>query len=449
MKKTYFLILIAILISNTIFSQVISIGTEDVRTTGLPIDPFYKYSYTQEIYLSSEINHAGDITQLTFKVAPERELNNSNEWVVYLAHTTKTSFNSTTDWIGVSDITQVYSGTFVHSPGADIILNLDVPFNYNGVDNLLLAVEDNSSGYDSGSDDLLASSVSDNRAIMYRSDSENPDPASPPIATNIQSFVANIDISFGDSDPCSVAYDIIDDDFESYPAGVGEALPDCWTSIAPAGMVIGTRNSAGEANSGTNYISAYVSVFNNQDAYIITPKLNTIDGGHEADFFIKTSIPGATYQLGTMSDPNDNNTFTSLGDILTLTTSYVNVNTGSISASSDEYFVIKLSAPEQHTVIRIDDFKWSSSLLTIGELNNSPFIIYPNPSYDGKLHIEQNNVLLQKDINITIFNITGKQVYSSILNADKTIDISHMQPGTYIVKLQSDSVFLVEKIVLK
>ena len=364
MKKQYLFLLVAmILFGHCAMAQLISIGTESVRTTGLPIDPFYRFSYTQQIYLSSEINTLGDITQLRFKVAENRQLNNSNEWVVYLAHTTKTSFDSTTDWVASNELTQVYSGAFLHDHGADVILTLDTSFNYNGTDNLLIVVKDNSSGFDSGSDDLLASSVVDNRAIMFRSDSVNPDPNIPPIATNIQSYIANVDINFGAINPCDTSQTTIDDNFEDYPAGVGQPLPDCWSSIAPSGMVIGNRNIAGGAYSGSNYISAYVSIFNDQDGYIISPKLSTLNGGYEADFYIKTSYPGATFQYGTMSDPTESSTFNAVGSETSLSIAYTNVNTGSIPATSDEYFVIKFTSPNQHTVIQMDDFKWQETVI--------------------------------------------------------------------------------------
>lgn len=359
--KNKFTLLIILLLNYVITAQTVSIGTDDIRTTGLPIDPFYKYSYTQQIYLASEINQSGTINQLIFKVAPNRELNRSNTWVVYLAHTSKTEFNDTDDWVASTELTQVYSATFAHTPGADVTLVLDVGFGYNGTDNLLIAVEENDGGYDSGSDDLLASAVTGNRAIMFRSDSIDPNPASPPTATNIQNHVANVDINFGSV--CDLAKTVIDDDFESHPAGSGQPLPQCWSSIAPAGMAIGTRNTTNEANSGSNYISAYVGFASNEEAYIITPKLNSIDGSHEADFYIKNSYPGASYQLGTMSNPNDSSTFTSINSEATLPIAYTNINTGSVSATSDEYFAIKFSSPDAHSVIRIDDFKWQETVV--------------------------------------------------------------------------------------
>jgi len=186
-----------VLFTSVFYAQVVTIGTSTMdETQGLPIDPFYKFSYSQNIYLSSEINKSGDINVLTFKMAPGRQLNSSNSWVVYLTHTTKTMFTDTSDWVLGPDLTQVYSGTFTHNHGDNIVLTLDTPFNYNGTDNLLIAVEENQDSFDSGNDNLLASPVTENRSIMYRSDTNNPEPNSPPVATAVQTYVANVDISF-------------------------------------------------------------------------------------------------------------------------------------------------------------------------------------------------------------------------------------------------------------
>lgn len=437
--------------------DVISIGSGSIGTTGLPIDPFYMYSYSQEIYLASEINRSGNITELAFKVAPNRELNNSNEWVVYLAHTSKTEFNDTDDWVASSELTQVYSGTFVHTPGADVVLTFNTPFNYNGTDNLLIAVEENQHSYDSGSDDLLASPVADNRAIMYRSDSVNPEPNAPPTAVNIQAFVANVDITFGadtSGNTCDTAVATIDDDFESYAAGAGEPLPDCWSSVAPAGMVIGNRNTAGEANSGTNYVSAYVSVFNNQYGYIVTPKLSTIDGSHEADFMIKTSIPGATYELGTMSDPNNSNTFTSIGSPLALETTYTNVNTGAVAATSDEYFVIRFTAPVQHSVIRMDDFKWQEESLSVNTFDISTFSVYPNPSLDKIINLVYDAKFDANDNEVVIFSMTGQKIFQMKLKnkgsvGSQNLDLSNLNSGVYMLQFTSGNYSTTKKIILK
>ena len=124
-------------------------NTENYR---LPTTTYYPYSYSQQIYTADEISHInGLINCISFQYfqpsAQARHLK------IYLAHTSKSSFASTTDWLPVSEMTLVYDGeTYLHNEGPNYWLNipLDQAFEWNGTDNLLVAVLDNSgvaSGY--------------------------------------------------------------------------------------------------------------------------------------------------------------------------------------------------------------------------------------------------------------------------------------------------------------
>ncbi|PWH84947.1 hypothetical protein DIT68_11275 [Brumimicrobium oceani] len=82
----------------------VNVGTGTLTGQALPIEPYYGYSYSQSIYLASEINANGSITGITFYTDAGTIISNSNDWVVYLGHTTKSSFTSSSDW--VSGLTQ-------------------------------------------------------------------------------------------------------------------------------------------------------------------------------------------------------------------------------------------------------------------------------------------------------------------------------------------------------
>lgn len=152
----------------------------------------------------------------------------------------------------------------------------------------------------------------------------------------------------------------IDDDFESYAAGSGEPMPTCWTKKSNDGQhIIGMRDSGGEANSGTKYVSAYTFFAFNSTIYFISPELTTIDGSNQANFFIKASEGNVKMQTGIMSDADARNTFAPIGEDVTLGTSYAQYETGAIAGNdSSKYFAIKLTVPNWHTVVRMDDFKW-------------------------------------------------------------------------------------------
>ena len=144
MKKTLVLLAISIIfISANLFSQI-QVGTGSETNKGLPIEPSMSYTYSQVIYLAGDINDSdgGTITQLKWYFNGT-SLSNSNNWTIYMGHTTKTSFTSTTDWIPVSSMTQVWSNTFPPPTGAGWITFDITDWNYNRTDNIVLAVGEN------------------------------------------------------------------------------------------------------------------------------------------------------------------------------------------------------------------------------------------------------------------------------------------------------------------
>jgi hypothetical protein len=181
MKK---LLLTYLLFLGTLMSAQITLGSG--TTTGgastsvatVPWSTYYGYSYAQQILLKTDINAAGagNITGLRFFLGASASLSNSNDVVVYLGQTTKTSFSSTTDWIPTSAMTQVYSGTVTNNAGV-VEITLAAPFAYDNVNNLVIAIDENKAG-DNGGELFYTYSSGTNKTLYYRSDSTNPNPAS-------------------------------------------------------------------------------------------------------------------------------------------------------------------------------------------------------------------------------------------------------------------------------
>jgi hypothetical protein len=171
------------------------VGTGTGNSTFLPIYSCYGYTYSQQVYYASEINTSGDITSLSFYLDPNTsatDFSSSTDWTVYLGHSTRTEFASTTDWEDATNLTQVFSG-IVTFPAEDnwFTITLDAAFTYNGTDNLVLAIDENQSGYNcSMAWQKTDSSV--NRGIVYRSDSTNPDPETPPTASSVYAYFSNV-----------------------------------------------------------------------------------------------------------------------------------------------------------------------------------------------------------------------------------------------------------------
>lgn len=182
---------------------LVQIGYGSVTSNNLPINPYYGYSYSQVIYLQSEINVPDQrISKLKYYWNGAAAGTNSASWTVYMGHTTKTAFSSTTDWIPTSAMTQVYSGTVTLPASAGWVeITLGSPFTYDNAQNLVIAVDENTSGDDGSSAKFFGSAVSAARSLLYYDDSTNPDPASPPTTGyNLYSYsaIANIRLQFED-----------------------------------------------------------------------------------------------------------------------------------------------------------------------------------------------------------------------------------------------------------
>ncbi|MBB1138106.1 T9SS type A sorting domain-containing protein [Myroides sp. WP-1] len=150
----------------------------------------YDYNYSQQIITGYEYNSggggAGPITKIRYYVTNVNNLDKWKAWTVYMGHTTKSSFDSLEDWIPMTQLTQVFNGEITATSNNWFEITLDTPFNYTG-GNFVVAVYENSPGYSSPSFRKYRASA--NQGILYRVDgvANNPNPASPPTASSLQS----------------------------------------------------------------------------------------------------------------------------------------------------------------------------------------------------------------------------------------------------------------------
>lgn len=228
----------------------------------------------------------------------------------------------------------------------------------------------------------------------------------------------------------------INDDFESYTASSSAGLPTCWSSVAPLGVMIGTRNTSGESNSGDKFINIYTFFSSNATVYIVSPELSTIDGSHFAEFYMRTAYPDVTVEYGTLSDNSSGSSFISAGTATFGNNVYSKITTGAIPANSGhKYFAIKFTAPTSHTGIKIDDFSWKSDNLSIGEgISNEPEIsIYPNPSN----HF--TTIKINQEGEYTLTDLTGKTIQQDVLDysGETKLDVSELKNGTYILNINT------------
>jgi len=174
------------------------VGTATTAGYEIPVNTFWNYSYTQQIYDEAEIisMKGKEITSIAFEyvwTAP----NTKNPITVYLGTTTKSTFAGTaaTNWVPVSELTQVYSkATVFNNENKWFTLQLEQPFTYEG-GNLVVAVLNNHGTYTSSSNPTFRHHVATgNKTMHYRKDTPATpiDPAALPAASGVMSNRSNI-----------------------------------------------------------------------------------------------------------------------------------------------------------------------------------------------------------------------------------------------------------------
>ena len=131
-----FLLPVALKAQDTVY---IGTGSHNLACSRNPTYIKTNYCMTQQLYTATEIGRAGTIYSITFKGWWFSATRNVD---IYMVHTNKTSFLNSKDWVPVTTADRVYSGAFAF-PGSEITIDLQVPFQYNGTDNLVLVVDDN------------------------------------------------------------------------------------------------------------------------------------------------------------------------------------------------------------------------------------------------------------------------------------------------------------------
>ncbi|PIE48346.1 MAG: hypothetical protein CSA40_00950 [Flavobacteriales bacterium] len=156
MKK--FFLSIVILTAYSIYSQTgsieVSIGTSEFTSYQKgPINTFRCYSYYQTIYKAEDINMSGIINELRYKIKIGEGFPQADDNIdVWIGHVQKSYFQDENDWVDVSTLTKVIdNGSMVFdgtTKTASFIFEND--FNYNGTDNLVIAVNAKEPGYGNG-----------------------------------------------------------------------------------------------------------------------------------------------------------------------------------------------------------------------------------------------------------------------------------------------------------
>ena len=200
MKK--FLLIVFLVAAFVAPAQTITIGEGTGQTTQVPFNTFANYSFTEQLLLPCEIEFAGYIKAIKFRIAYSYNTEATTDLNVYLKNTSRSSFSDPSEFEPVSSENLVFSGVWTIPANTDdwMTITFDTPFYYNGTDNLLIAIDENSANYDIR---YFRYVDVDDLTLSYSDDYVNPDPLDLGSFTGLKEVVdqrANIKLVFGPND---------------------------------------------------------------------------------------------------------------------------------------------------------------------------------------------------------------------------------------------------------
>jgi hypothetical protein len=232
-----------------------SIGGNIEGSLPAPVEPYYYYTYSQTIYTAAELNASGltagsNITSLKYQYSSS-SLSNSDDWTVWIGHTSKDDFSSTTDWEPISGLTQfaLNQTPSIGNGGVVSVAKNGTAFEWDGTSNIVIATHENASGYGSSSNVFYGYNTgSSDKTLLYRGyySHQNPDPASPPTG---ELFSAAPCLSVVATDAGCVSVFPLTLDFES---GI------TWEASGPSSTYTWLPSTSTTPSSGTGPASASV-----------------------------------------------------------------------------------------------------------------------------------------------------------------------------------------------
>ncbi len=83
--------------------------------------------------------------------------------------------------------------------------------------------------------------------------------------------------------------------------------------------------------------------------------------------------------------------------------------------------------------------------LSVSEYNQSNIIMFPNPTQDGMVQFSN----IENNTTVTVYNLVGSIVYSTLINNTQTIDLSHLNKGSYVVSLATTNSSTIKQLIIE
>ena len=181
--------------------EEIVIGTNDYQYNYSPVNAYFNYSLTEQIYTAQEIGTAGTINAVSFYAVNNSAVRDIN---VYMVNTTKSEYDANNDWILVTAADLVYSGTKEFVTDDWTTITLDTPFAYDGTSNLAIIVDDNSGQYSFSYPSFAMYDTDLDATLAYANDNTNADPTSVTVSGTIYGRKNQIKLDIEGSGPSPV-----------------------------------------------------------------------------------------------------------------------------------------------------------------------------------------------------------------------------------------------------
>ena len=157
----------------------------------MPFCSYYKYSTTEQVYTQAELGGSNTFNSLTLK-CNDQGANFTRNIDIYLMHTSQAAVDT---WMSLTNAQLVYSGNYTFTTGMNLI-PFTTAFAYNGTDNLVLVIDDNTGSYTDSYTYFSAHTNTHGNVSYYYSDGVNINPLSPD-ASHLNNGVKRTDVIFG------------------------------------------------------------------------------------------------------------------------------------------------------------------------------------------------------------------------------------------------------------
>ena len=164
------------------------IGNGTVSVYTIPVNTYYNYSYSQQIFDVSEIGATEDvlISAISFQYSYATGQIKTGQ-SIFLGHTQQSTFTAAANYVPFSQLTQVFSGSVdYNNSNPYVTIVFDQPFLYSPTcGNLVVAVQNNHGTYVTGSNlTFLYHTATGNKTVHYYRDASaidlnNPTSGSP------------------------------------------------------------------------------------------------------------------------------------------------------------------------------------------------------------------------------------------------------------------------------